>query len=103
MPSSEKLTEEIRREIFLQYGSLRHFCLQNNLSLSTLGDMLKNGVGSSRYQTVFQVCCLLHLPLPVIGCGQEYRCAELTAEKLSRLDQTGVKNVLKSTEGMNRM
>lgn len=103
MQSSDKLTEEIRREILLQYGSLRHFCLQNGFSLSTIADMLQNGVGNSRYHAVFQVCSALELPLPAVTCGRKYRPAQEVAERVSHLDSAGVQSVLSFIEGMNKM
>ncbi|MEA5142352.1 MAG: hypothetical protein VB023_02080 [Oscillibacter sp.] len=103
MQSSDKLTEEIRREILLQYGSLRHFCLQNGFSLSTVSDMLQNGVGSSRYHTVFQICFALDLPMPAVTYGRRYRSAQEAAEKVSRLDSAGMQSVLSFIEGMNKM
>ena len=103
MQLTDDFTAKIYHLILAKYGSLRHFCLQCDFPLSTLSDMMKNGVGNSRFDTVCFLCVQLGIALPSICCPEKFRCTEQLALEIRQMDHSGIKNVLSACAKMNKI
>ena len=62
-PLGTMLSEKIAEEIKKQYKSVRKFSLASGIPHTTIMGAIKNGVGSTAYETVIKMCSLLRIEL----------------------------------------
>lgn len=94
----DDLTALVKKEIKLQYRSVRQFALAADIPLSTVNSAIKNGIGGSSHDTVMHICGMLGIS-PLSSSKENYVTAEgcFLAKQYDLLDRYGrhtVKSVL---------
>ncbi len=102
----DKLTSIIAHEIKKQYKSTRQFAIAADIPYTTLSSALKNGIGSSSYDTVIKICRMLGIKNTEFG--EIVLCSEKTLSLIRRynkLDKFGrhtVESVIRLEEARLR-